>query len=100
MKNTVVFTALVFLMVVQVAFSQEEREYIPYHVGDFWVYHSDAYFEGNKPTTFRQEVEGIDQIGEEEYFRMTGRYTADDGSNEYFSYSWNIGLIKYIKNIC
>ena len=88
MKNAVVFTSLIFLMAVKVVFAQEESNYYPLHVGDFWVYHSDSYFPDNKPTTFRQEIEGIDRIGDKEYIRMMQRYTLDDGSQEVKMYIW------------
>lgn len=57
-------------------------DYYPLHVGDYWIQHTDTIFGGYQPTTFRTDIEDIDIIGVEEYFRMKQAQTVDDGSGK------------------
>ena len=69
-------------------FAQSASDYYPMHVGDYWVQHIDTLDGEFRPTTFRQEIEGIDLILGEEYFLRSNRLTADDGSSESSWFVW------------
>ena len=57
-------------------------------MGDYWVQHTDSISFEYQPTTFRKDIEAIDLILGEEYFRMRQTRTVDDGSSDSTWYSW------------
>jgi hypothetical protein len=69
-------------------FAQLASDYYPMHVGDYWIQHTDTTQGEYQPTTFKKDIEGIDLILGEEYFRMRQTRTADDGSSEGTGYAW------------
>ena len=77
-----------FLITPQLASAQVASDYFPLHVGNYWVEHTDSLSGMYYPTTLRRDIEGVDIIHGEEYFRMGERYSVDDGSYEWFMYSW------------
>ncbi len=68
--------------------AQTGTDFYPFHVGDYWVEHTDVFGGTYQPTTSRMDVESLDLINGKEYFRMKQRITADDGSDEMIWYSW------------
>lgn len=69
-------------------FAQTVSDFYPMHVGDYWILHTDTIAGVYQPTTIRTDIEAIDLIGGEDYFRMRQGYSADDGSSESHWYSW------------
>ncbi len=77
-----------FLAQLKIVSAQTGTDYYPFHVGDYWVEHTDMFQGEYKPTTSRMEIESLDLINGKEYFRQKQRMTADDGSDEMIWYSW------------
>lgn len=71
-----------------IVIAQIASDYYPMHVGDYWIQHTDSISGEYQPTTFRKDIEAIDLILGEEYFRLSQAMTADDGSSESTWYSW------------
>ena len=69
-------------------FAQTVSDYYPMQVGDYWISHTDTISGVYQPTTFRVDVEAVDLIGGDEYFRMRQGYSANDGSSESHWYTW------------
>ena len=87
MKKLILLLIIPFLIPDQM-FAQLASDYYPLHVGDYWIQHTDSISFEYQPTTFRKDIEAIDLILGEEYFRMRQTRTADDGSSESTWYSW------------
>ena len=63
-------------------------DYYPFAVGNYWIEHSDVYNGGYNPITFTMEIEAIEQIGGEDYFRRINHLALDSGANENTWYTW------------
>ena len=81
MKKLILLLSILF-MIPGCLFAQSEPDYNPMSVGNYWIQHTDTLFGGYNPTTFRTDVEGIDLIGGNEYFRIKQEQTVDDGSKD------------------
>jgi len=79
---------LCLLIKVEITSAQTGTDYYPFHVGDYWVEHTDMFGGEYKPTTSRIEIESLDLINGKEYFRQKQSMTIDDGSDEMIWYSW------------
>jgi len=84
MKNSSLLIALV-LMTTTIASAQNVSDYYPMQVGNYWIMRCDTLYGEYKPTIFRQDVEGIDLIFDEEYFRI--KHTGINGF-DWSSYFW------------
>jgi len=69
-------------------FAQTVSDYYPMQVGNYWISHTDTIFGVYQPTILRIDVEAVDLIGGDEYFRIRQGYSADDGSSESHWYNW------------
>lgn len=87
MKKLILLLLLPFLIPSQM-FAQLASDYFPLHVGDYWVQHTDTISFDYLPTTIRKDIEALDVILGEEYFRMKKNRATDDGSSESTSYYW------------
>jgi len=87
MKKLILMLIIPFLIPDQI-FAQLASDYYPLHVEDYWIQHTDSVSGEYQPTTFRKDIEAIDLILGEEYFRMRQTLTADDGSSEETWYAW------------
>ena len=81
----------IFILIALMAESviaQTISDYFPLHVGDYAIQHTE-YVDGVlQPTTFRMDIEAIDQIAGENYYRWKQTRRVDDGSDESTWYSW------------
>ena len=87
MKKIILLLIIPFLLPDHL-FAQMVPDYFPIHVGDYWILHADTISGVYQPTTYRVDIEAIDLIGGDEYFRMRQGYSADDGSSEGHWYLW------------
>ena len=73
-----IFSILVLLFAItDNTFAEQARDYYPLQVGNYWIYRSIS-DNGGSQRTSRMEVEGVDTIQDEEYFRMKQTLTSDD----------------------
>ncbi len=84
MKNLLLFVTLV-LMTTTLVSAQKASDYYPMEVGNYWIMRCDTLFGEYNPTIFRQDVEGVDQIKGEEYFRI--KHSVINGF-DWASYFW------------
>ena len=84
MKNSSLLIVLV-LMTTTIASAQDASDYYPLKVGNYWIMRCDTLLGEYNPTIFRQDVEGIDLILDEEYFRI--KHTLINGF-DWTSYFW------------
>jgi len=84
MKNSLLLIAMV-LMTTTITSAQNASDYYPMTVGNYWIMRCDTLFGEYNPTIFRQDVEGIDLINDEEYFRI--KHTLINGF-VWSSYFW------------
>ena len=84
MKNSSLLIAVV-LMTTTIASAQDASDYYPMKVGNYWIMRCDTLFGAYNPTIFRQDVEAIDLILDEEYFRI--KHTLINGF-DWSSYFW------------
>lgn len=87
MKKLILLLIIPFLLPDHLS-AQTVPDYFPMHVGDYWILHADMISGVYQPTTYRVDIEAIDLIGGDEYFRMRQGYSADDGSSEGHWYLW------------
>jgi hypothetical protein len=89
MIKSMIVLLIILLSTVQIAHSQGAKDYyIPLHVGNYLLQHTNNLPEGYRPSTMIYDVEDIDSIGDKEYFRVKQGYVHDDGSKESYWYSW------------
>ena len=84
MKKTLLILLLT-LAIPASTFSQEPSDYYPMQVGNYWIMNCDTLFGDYNPTIFRQDVESIDLILGEEYFRI--KHSLINGF-DWASYFW------------
>ncbi len=95
MKNITILTHRIFVSIfiliaimVESVIAQTGTDYFPLHVGDYAIQHTDYVGGVWQPTTFRMDIEAIDQIAGENYYRWKQTRRVDDGSDESTWYSW------------
>jgi hypothetical protein len=78
---------LLVLTFAKITIAQDAREYYPLHVGDYWIQQVDS-LEG-EPGIMRMDVEDIDIIRGQSYFRMKQQLTNEATGEEYTTwYVW------------
>jgi len=85
--KTLLLISLIFLSA-EIVSAQGASDYCPGDIGDYWVQHTDTTGGGYQPTTFRKDIEDIDLVLGEEYFRMGQRLKRDDNSDSSKWYCW------------
>jgi hypothetical protein len=78
-KKYIIF--LLILTFTKIASAQDANEYYPLHVGDYWIQQVDS-LEG-EPGIMRIDVEGIDMISNQSYFRMKQQLTNEATGEEH-----------------
>jgi hypothetical protein len=84
MKNSLLLIALV-LMTTTIVSAQHASDYYPMQVGNYWIMRCDTLLGEYNPTIFREDVEDIDLILDEEYFRI--KHSVINGF-DWSSYFW------------
>ncbi|HEX9970608.1 MAG TPA: hypothetical protein VGD14_00920, partial [bacterium] len=78
---------LLVLTFAKITIAQDAKEYYPLHVGDYWIQHTDS-LEG-KPGIMRIDIENIDIIRGQSYFRMKQQLVNEATGEEYTKwYVW------------
>lgn len=86
--RTLLNISLVFIAATGFAFPQGASDYFPGDIGSYWVMHTDTMGGEYRPTTLRKEVDKIDLILGDEYFRSQQIWAKDDGSSTDTIYVW------------
>ena len=82
-------SGLLFIILTPCIAQQVSDYYPPPNIGDYWIHHAETFMGENNPYTTVEEVEGIDIINEQEYFRYKVSATEDiDGSHLMLFYTW------------
>ena len=84
MKKSLLIS-LFFLITATIASTQEVSDYYPMQIGNYWIALCDTFGGEYNPTTFKHDVEGIDEILGEECFRI--KHSVINGYN-WSSYYW------------
>jgi len=82
MKKLKLLLFIPFLMP-SFTFAQLVSDYYPMHVGNYWIQQNDTSFVGYQLMVSRTDIEAIDLICNEEYFRMRQENTFDDSSGQH-----------------